>query len=217
MAASAPCSGAKRESERRDIVWHHAAVSRAQMESLNGHRSLMLWFTGISGSGKSSIAHAVEERLHQQGCRTFVLDGDNLRHGLCADLGFSPRDRAENIRRTGEVARLFMEAGMIVLAAVISPSRRDREKLKALVADGDFIEIYCRCPLEICEQRDVKGLYRRARAGEIKSFTGISSSYEAPGSPDLILDTGIFPLAECVDLVDIFLRERKFSHLRSKQ
>lgn len=137
-----------------------------------------------------------------------MLDGDNLRHGLCADLGFSPPDRAENIRRPGEVARLFMEAGMVVLAAVISPFRRDREKLRALLADGDFVEIYCRCPLEICEQRDAKGLYRRARAGDIKNFTGITSSYEAPGSPDLILDTGIFPMAECVDFVDIFLRDR---------
>lgn len=137
-----------------------------------------------------------------------MLDGDNLRHGICADLGFSPEDRAENIRRTGEVARLFMEAGMIVLAAMISPIRSDREKVRALVAEGDFIEIYCRCPLEICEQRDAKGLYRRARAGDIKSFTGISSAYEEPASPDLILDTGFFTLADCVDSVEIFLRER---------
>ncbi|MDP2878527.1 MAG: adenylyl-sulfate kinase [Sulfuricella sp.] len=209
MAASAPCScDGNRESGRRDIVWHHSTVNRAHREFRNGHRGLILWFTGVSGSGKSSTAHAVEERLHQRGCRTFVLDGDNLRHGLCADLGFSPEDRAENIRRTGEVARLFMEAGVIVLAAVISPFRGDREKVRALVADGDFIEIYCRCPLEICEQRDAKGLYRRARAGDVKSFTGISSSYEEPGSPDLILDTGFFTLADCVDRVDILLRER---------
>lgn len=209
MAASASCScGGNRESARRDIVWHHAAVNRAHRESRNGHQGLIVWFTGVSGAGKSTIAHAVEERLHQRGCRTFVLDGDNLRHGLCADLGFSPQDRAENIRRTGEVARLFMEAGMIVLAAMISPFRADREKVRALVADGDFIEIYCRCPLEICEQRDAKGFYRRARAGDIKSFTGISSSYEEPGSPDLILDTGFFSLADCADSVDILLRER---------
>lgn len=209
MATSAPrsCDG-NRESWSRDIVWHHAAVNRAHRESRNGHQGLILWFTGVSGAGKSSIAHAVEERLHQRGCRTFVLDGDNLRHGLCADLGFSPEDRAENIRRTGEVARLFMEAGMIVLAAMISPFSGDRDKVRALVAEGDFIEIYCRCPLEICEKRDAKGLYRRARAGDIKSFTGISSAYEEPGSPELILDTGIFTLADCVDSVDILLRER---------
>ena len=163
-----------------NIVWHQASVTRRRRESQNGHASCVLWFTGLSGSGKSTLAHAVEEELHQRGCRTFVLDGDNVRHGLCGDLAFSEADRSENIRRVGEAARLFVEAGVIVLTAFISPFRDDRERVRRLIGDADFIEIYCHCPLEVCEERDVKGLYRKARQGLIKDFTGISSPYEEP-------------------------------------
>jgi adenylylsulfate kinase len=172
-----------------DLVWHRAAVTRAKREALNESKSVLLWFTGLSGSGKSTLAHAVEERLHQLGRRTIVLDGDNIRHGLCADLGFEEHDRVENIRRVGEVAKLFLEAGVITLAAFISPFKAERERLRSLFPQEDFVEIYCRCPLEVCEQRDVKGLYKRARSGEISNFTGISSRYEEPLSPDLIVDT----------------------------
>lgn len=191
-----------------DVVWHHATVTRDRREALNGHRSVMLWFTGLSGAGKSSLAHAVEEQLYQMGCRTFVFDGDNVRHGLCSDLGFSAEDRVENIRRVGEMAKLFLEAGVIALTAFISPFRSDRERVRSLVPHGEFFEIYCRCPLEVCEERDVKGLYKRARAGEIKNFTGISSPYEEPEDPELVVDTGSLSLEESVDKVIGMLRER---------
>jgi len=191
-----------------NVVWHHATVTRHNRENLSGHRAAILWFTGLSGSGKSTLAHTVEETLHRIGCHTFVFDGDNVRHGLCADLGFSSADRAENIRRIGEMTKLFVEAGVISLTAFISPFRADREKVRALVAPGDFIEIHCRCSLEVCEQRDVKGLYRKARQGLIPNFTGISSPYEEPEEPDLVLDTGGTPLEECVERIIGLLRER---------
>jgi adenylylsulfate kinase len=152
-------------------VWHHATVTRARREVQNGHRGAILWNTGLSGGGKSTLAHEVEERLHQMGCRTFVLDGDNVRHGLCGVLSFSDKDRVENIRRIGEISKLFMEAGVIVLTAFISPFRADRNKVRGMVAQGDFVEIFCQCPIEVCEQRDVKGMYKKARAGEISQFT----------------------------------------------
>ena len=181
-----------------NVVWHHATVTRARREAQNGHRGAILWFTGLSGAGKSTLAHEVEEHLHRMGCRTFVLDGDNVRHGLCRDLGFSAEDRVENIRRIGEVAKLFMEAGVIVLTAFISPCRADRDKVRAMVHAGEFVEIYCQCPIEVCEQRDAKGLYKKARAGEIVQFTGISSPYEAPDKPELMVDTSRQSLDECV-------------------
>jgi len=180
------------------VVWHHATVTRARREAQNGHRSAIVWFTGLSGSGKSTLAHAVEETLHQQGCHTFVLDGDNVRHGLCSDLGFSIKDREENIRRIGEMAKLFMEAGVIVLTAFISPYRADRKRVRGMVEPGDFIEIYCDAPIEVCETRDVKGMYKRARAGQIAEFTGISSPYETPENPELIVNTGEAKLEACV-------------------
>ena len=183
------------------MVWHHATVTRARRESQNGHRGAIVWFTGLSGSGKSTLAHAVEETLHRQGCRTFVLDGDNVRHGLCSDLGFSSKDRVENIRRIGEMAKLFMEAGVIVLTAFISPFRTDRERVRGMVQHGDFIEIFCNAPIEICEARDVKGIYKKARAGQIAEFTGISSPYEAPENPELSVDTGRTELDKCVQQV----------------
>ncbi len=180
-----------------NTVWHNATVTRARRERLNGHRGAAIWFTGLSGSGKSTLAHTVEEELHRMGCRTFVFDGDNVRHGLCADLGFSREDRSENIRRIAEMVRLFVDAGVIALTAFISPFRADREQVRQRVSPEDFIEVYCRCSVDVCEQRDVKGLYRRARAGEIPEFTGISSPYEEPERADLVLDTGTQALEEC--------------------
>jgi adenylylsulfate kinase len=191
-----------------NTVWHHATVTRERRELQNGHRSVVLWFTGLSGSGKSTLAHAVEEELHTRGCRTMVLDGDNVRHGLCGDLGFSDDDRRENLRRIGEVAKLYLEAGVMTLTAFISPFREERRKVRGLMPHGDFLEIYCNSSLDVCEERDVKGLYKRARAGEIPHFTGISSPYEVPQNPELIVDTGNLDLNACVAQVLDFLEER---------
>ena len=168
----------------------------------------MLWFTGFSGSGKSTLAHAIEEQLHQQGCKTFVLDGDNIRHGLSSGLTFSEQDRKENLRRIGEVSKLFVEAGVIVLTAFISPFREDRERVRSLMPHGDFLEVYVDCPIEVCEERDVKGLYRKARAGEVKEFTGISSPYEPPEKPELTVNTEQETLEESVQKVLSLLNER---------
>lgn len=191
-----------------NVVWHPATIDRQMRETMNGHKSAILWFTGLSGSGKSTLAHAVEEKLHALGCRTFVLDGDNIRHGLCGDLGFSDEDRVENIRRIGEVAKLFVEAGVIAMTAFISPFRADRERVRGLVMHGDFIEIYCKASLEVCELRDVKGLYKKARAGEIKAFTGITSPYEAPDKPEIVVETGADPIDRCADKVISLMRDR---------
>ena len=191
-----------------NVVWHNATVTRARREAQNGHRGAIIWFTGLSGSGKSTLAHAVEEALHQRGCRTFVLDGDNVRHGLCGDLGFSAEDRVENIRRIGEMAKLFMEAGVIVLTAFISPYRADRGRVRGLVEHGNFLEIYCDTPIEICETRDVKGLYKKARAGQIGEFTGISSPYEDPAKPELTVNTGTEKLGVCVEQVIAEMSQR---------
>lgn len=196
-------------SKATNVVWHHATVTRARREKMNAHRSVVLWFTGLSGAGKSTLAHAVEEKLHQIGVRTFVLDGDNVRHGLCGDLGFSEEDRVENIRRVGEMSKLFLEAGIITLTAFISPFRSDRERVRTLMPHGDFLEIYCHCPLSVCEERDVKGLYKKARAGEIAHFTGITSPYEEPEKPELTVDTDTLSLDECVESVMQLLKERE--------
>jgi adenylylsulfate kinase len=192
-----------------NVVWHHATVTRIRREQLNGHRGAIIWFTGLSGAGKSTLAHAVEEKLHQMGCRTFVLDGDNVRHGLCGDLGFSAKDREENIRRVGEVAKLFMEAGIIVLTAFISPYKADRARVRGMVEQGDFMEIFCDSPIEICESRDVKGLYKKARAGQIAEFTGISSPYEMPENPELTVNTGKLELDASVRHVIAAMQHRK--------
>lgn len=194
-----------------NTVWQRASVTRARRETLNGHKSAVVWFTGLSGAGKSTLAHAVEERLHALGCRTYVLDGDNVRHGLCGDLGFSEAERTENIRRVGEVAKLAVDAGIVVLTAFISPFRSDRARVRALMPDGDFIEIHCDCPIAVCEARDVKGLYRKARAGVIQDFTGISSPYEAPLGAELHLDTAALELGQAVDCVMGLLRARGIS------
>jgi adenylylsulfate kinase len=196
------------QSKSSNVVWHHATVTRQRREELNEHRSVILWFTGLSGAGKSTLAHAVEEELHNNGCRTFVFDGDNVRHGLCANLSFSSADRSENIRRVGEMAKLFTEAGVIALTAFISPFRGDRARVRSLVPHGDFLEVYCACSLEVCEERDVKGLYARARSGMIKDFTGISSPYEEPDKPELVVETDRLSLDESVALVMDLLRER---------
>jgi adenylylsulfate kinase len=172
-----------------NVIYHQATVTRQRRSKLNEHRSVVLWFTGLSGSGKSTLAHALEEKLFQKGCRTFVLDGDNVRHGLNSNLDFSESDRAENIRRISEVSKLMLESGLIVMTAFISPFNKDRNEAKKLISNDDFIEIYCKASLEICEARDVKGLYKKARAGKIKNYTGIDSPYEVPENPDLIIDT----------------------------
>ncbi len=191
-----------------NVIWHHATVTRERREKLHEHRGVVLWFTGLPSSGKSTIAHATEERLHQMRCRTFVLDGDNVRHGLCGDLGFSESDRAENIRRVGELTKLFVEAGTIVLTAFVSPFRRDRERARGLLLHGDFLEIYCHCPIEICEERDSKGHYQRAREGKIKDFTGVSAPYEEPADPELVLHTARLSIEESVEKVLMLLRNR---------
>jgi adenylylsulfate kinase len=196
------------ETKSANTVWHNATVTRERRETLNGHKSALLWFTGLSGSGKSTLAHTVEELLYRRGCRTFVFDGDNVRHGLCSDLGFSTEDRTENIRRIGEMSNLFLEAGIISLTAFISPFRKDRDFVRNRVGKGHFIEVYCYCPIEICESRDVKGLYKRARAGEIREFTGISSPYEEPENPELLLNTGTTPLNDCADAILELLVQR---------
>ena len=184
-----------------NVIRHKAAVTRARRETQNGHMSINLWFTGLSGSGKSTLAHAVEQRLHLMGCRTYVFDGDNVRHGLCGDLGFSVEDRGENMRRIAEMVGLFLDCGVISLTAFISPLKADREKVKAIIGPENILEVYCNCPLEICEQRDVKGLYKKAREGKIKNYTGISSPYEAPVNPDIELNTGTQPLRDCVNQI----------------
>jgi len=196
------------QNKSTNVVWHHATITREHRHELNGHKSAVLWFTGLSGSGKSTLAHAVEERLHKMKCRTFVLDGDNIRHGLCSDLGFSADDRTENIRRIGEVAKLITEAGVIVATAFISPFKADRNTVRNLLPHGDFLEIFCACPLDICETRDVKGLYKKARAGEIPEFTGITSPYEAPENPELTVNTGEQSLEESTDAVIELLKSR---------
>ena len=184
-----------------NTVPYRGAVTCQRRELLLGQKSLVLWFTGLSGSGKSTIAHAVEERLHSLGRLTYVFDGDNVRQGLCSDLSFSPEGRAENLRRIAEMVKLFLDAGVICLTAFISPLREDRAKVKRLINSGGFYEVYVKCPLEVCEERDVKGLYKLARAGKIKNYTGISAPYEEPIDPDLILETDKCTVEECVDKV----------------
>jgi adenylylsulfate kinase len=184
-----------------NVVWQEQAVSREQRQAQNGHKSFVIWFTGLSGSGKSTLANAVEAKLHELNCRSFVFDGDNVRHGLCGDLGFSEEDRVENIRRVAEMSRLFIEAGIIALTAFISPFRADRRKVRDLMPEGDFIEVYCACSLETCEKRDVKGLYKKARAGIIKNYTGISSPYETPEHAEIVVDTDALSVDESADLI----------------
>jgi len=192
-----------------NTIYHNATVTRERRNQLNKHKSVVIWFTGLSGSGKSTLAHSVEEELYNLDCSTFVLDGDNVRHGLSSDLTFSNDDRKENIRRIGEAAKLMMNAGVITITAFISPFREDRGLVRQLLPRKDFIEIYCKASLEVCELRDVKGLYKRARAGEIKNYTGIDSPYEEPSNPELIINTEHELLEESVIKVIDFLRSKK--------
>ncbi len=193
-----------------DVVWHQASVLRNEREFSNGHNGAVLWFTGLSGSGKSTIANAVDRMLHELGCTTYVLDGDNVRHGLNGDLSFSDSDRIENIRRIGEVSKLFLDAGLIVSTAFISPFQADRELVRTLLPKGQFIEVFIDTPLEVCEQRDPKGLYKKARAGEIKHFTGIDSAYEAPASAEVHITTEDHTIEECARQVVNFLHSSGF-------
>lgn len=196
--------------EKKILVSYKGRITRKDREKLNGHKSFILWFTGLSGSGKSTLSHKVEEKLHEMGVHTYVLDGDNIRQGLNKDLGFSEEDRRENIRRIGEVAKLFVDAGVAVLTAFISPYRRDREFVRNLVDEGDFIEVYVKCPLEVCEQRDPKGLYKKARAGEIKNFTGIDDPYEEPENPEIVVETDKMSVEQCVDKIIDYLIENNY-------
>ncbi len=190
------------------IRWHQQLVTRAMREARNRHRSALVWFTGLPSSGKSTLAHNVEEKLFAGHYAAYVLDGDNVRHGLCRDLGFAEQDRIENVRRIGEMANLFLDAGIITLAAFISPYKADRQAVRTLVGPDNFIEVFCRCPAEICEARDEKGNYAKARAGVITRFTGISAPYEVPPDPDLILDTDRTNIQTSVSAVLSLLRER---------
>ena len=171
--------------KKNNLTWYNGYVTREDRENLHGHKGAVIWFTGLSASGKSTIAHLVEKELYQRGCSTYVLDGDNVRHGLCSDLTFCPEDRTENVRRIGEMVRLFVDAGIIVLTAFISPYRRDRRKVRSLFYDGQFLEVYVDCPPEVCATRDKKGIYKKAKAGMIREFTGITAPYEVPENPDL--------------------------------
>ena len=192
----------------KNIFHQQGLVHQSDRELQAGHKPVILWFTGLSGAGKSTLAHAVEKALFDKGCRTFVIDGDNVRHGLCQDLGFTVEDRQENIRRIGEMSKLFLQAAVIVLTAFISPFQVDRNRVRELVNDDEFIEIYCKADLSICEMRDVKGLYAKARRGEIADFTGISSPYEPPQNPELVLNTGVDSLDNCVNQVLTHLEQQ---------
>ncbi|WP_286904263.1 adenylyl-sulfate kinase [Clostridium sp. UBA1652] len=194
------------EKKSTNVVWHKMNVSREDREELLKQKGVVLWFTGLSGSGKSTVASSLEKRLHDMGKLTYTLDGDNVRHGLNSDLGFSDEDRVENIRRIGEISKLFVDAGVITIATFVSPFREDRQKVRELLGK-DFVEIYIDCPIEVCEKRDPKGIYKKARAGEIKHFTGIDSPYESPINPEIVVSTHLNTLDECVDKLVAYLEE----------
>lgn len=192
-----------------NIIWHDHKITRAERSANKNQKPCLLWFTGLSGSGKSTIANALDVALHKRGYHTFLLDGDNVRHGLCRDLGFSDDDREENIRRVGEVCKLFADAGLIVMSAFISPFTSDRRLVRKLFPAGEFIEVYMDTPLATCEERDPKGLYQKARSGEITHFTGIDSPYEVPAHPEIRLDTSRHSVDECVESLIAYLLERE--------
>ncbi len=198
------------EQKATNIVWHQATVSKSEREQINGHRGATLWLTGLSGSGKSTIANILEKMLWERGVRSYVLDGDNVRHGLNKDLGFSDQDRNENIRRIGEVAKLFTEAGVMTVTAFISPFRQDRDRVREIMNDGDFIEIYVKCDLDECEKRDPKGLYKKARSGEIKEFTGISSPYEEPERAEIVLENTAKTAEQSADEILAYLESNGY-------
>jgi len=194
--------------QNKNIIYHQALVTRERRNKLHKHRSVVIWFTGLSGSGKSTLAHVLEEKLFNQGSNTYVLDGDNIRHGLNSNLNFSDIDRKENIRRIGEVSKLMLDAGLIVMTAFISPFKDDRDEVRRLIPQGDFIEVYCKASLKTCEERDVKGFYKLARAGKIEQYTGINSPYEIPENPELIIDTDLEELDESASKIYDFLKNR---------
>lgn len=194
----------------KNLYWHAHSVTVEQRRDSFQYKSCVIWFTGLSAAGKSTIANALCHFLHHQGIRSYVLDGDNIRHGLNKDLGFSPKDRKENIRRIGEVAKLFVDAGLIAITAFISPFREDRNIVRALLKEDEFIEVYVKCTIDECERRDPKGIYKKARLGQIKEFTGISSPYEEPINPELVLDTELHSLQECITLLFSYLSENKY-------
>ncbi|MBP3951188.1 adenylyl-sulfate kinase [Bacillus suaedae] len=191
-----------------NLVWHETTIKKEERQKRNGHRSCILWFTGLSGAGKSTLANALEHRLFEQGTKSYILDGDNVRLGLNKGLGFSDDDRKENIRRIGEVAKLFVDSGTVVCTAFISPFKEDRDRVRELVEEGEFIEVYVRCSLEACEQRDPKGLYKKARSGEIPAFTGISSPYEEPEAPEIVVDSDKQTVEESVETILAYLKEK---------
>jgi adenylylsulfate kinase len=194
----------------RNIVWHNATIAKTDRHRMNNHKSAILWYTGLSGAGKSTLANKVEEKLFERGLHTYVLDGDNVRHGLNKGLGFSAEDRKENIRRIGEVAKLFVDGGVIVSTAFVSPYCADRDMVREMVEKGEFIEIFVAASLDVCETRDPKGLYKKARAGEIKNFTGIDDPYEAPVNPEMTIDTGAKSLEECAAEVMNYLENHGY-------
>ncbi|MEY9867527.1 adenylylsulfate kinase [Peribacillus sp. B2I2] len=196
-------------SKSTNVTWHDTSLTKELRRKQNGHESTVLWFTGLSGSGKSTIANAVAKELYNRNIRSYVLDGDNIRHGLNKDLGFSEEDRTENIRRIGEVSKLFVDSGQFVLTAFISPFRADRQIVRDLLDEGEFIEVYIKCPIEECEVRDPKGLYDKARKGIIKDFTGIDSPYEEPEQPEIILESDQYSIEECVEQVIAYLTAKK--------
>jgi adenylylsulfate kinase len=198
------------ETKATNIVWHAHTVTRDERETKFGHRGCTVWMTGLSGSGKSTLANALDAALWERGIRSYVLDGDNIRHGLNKDLGFSPEDRTENIRRIGEVARLFTDAGIINTTAFISPYRADRDQARSVQKDGDFVEVYVRASVEACEQRDTKGLYAKARAGQIKEFTGISAPYEEPERPEVVVDTETQSVEESLAVILAYLQDKGY-------
>lgn len=200
-----------------NVVWHQSEVTKESRNNLNNQRSAILWFTGLSGSGKSTVANALEQRLHELSFRTYILDGDNVRHGLNGDLSFSDDDRKENIRRIGEVSKLFVDVGVMVLTSFISPFKQDRQSVRNIVNETEFIEIYVKCPLEVCEQRDVKGLYKKARKGEIKHFTGIDSAYEEPENADIVIDTSIMSIDESVNTIINYMIKHSYIVLTRKK
>lgn len=197
-------------SKSTNITWHDSKVTKEERQKLNQHKSAVLWFTGLSGSGKSTLSVELEKELHAQGVHTYRLDGDNVRHGLNNNLGFSPEDRTENIRRIGEVGKLMVDAGLITLTAFISPYREDRDNVREILDEKEFIEVYVKCSVEACEARDPKGLYKKARAGEIKGFTGIDAPYEEPENPELTIETDKQPLKECVQAIIDHLKKNGY-------
>lgn len=192
-----------------NITWHHSTITKQERHRLNGHKSCVLWFTGLSGSGKSTLANAVDRELHDQQYKSYVLDGDNIRHGLNKDLSFNKEDRQENIRRIGEVAKLFVDSGQIISTAFISPFREDRDIVRGMFEPNEFIEVFVNCPLDLCEVRDPKGLYKKARNGEIPNFTGISSPYEAPANPEIIIQTDTLSIDQSVEKIISYLKSKK--------